>query len=754
MGSPGRVKVQEANHRRRRFGAGIVGFFLAVLAVAGAAVPAGAAGVCGDPGTRPWCNTSLTPAKRTELLLAAMTPDERTGMLGGDDPAAISNPNYQGKADGVPALGIPDLLLADGPFGVRVGPGTFMPSSQALGATFSPSLARRYGALLGNEARLKGIDVLYGPTLDVMRTPLAGRSFETIGEDPLLIGRLGAGVIEGIQSEGVIATAKHFAGNTQEGYGGADANAAQPGTSVVVLGGLVKEGNRMQVDAKIGERAMHEIYGAPFETAVRQAKAGAVMCAYNKVNTLFACENRDLLDGLLRKQWGFRGMVIADYLALHNPTLAVKAGLTFEAWPGNLYGLSHLNMLKGQSRVSQADIDARAAEYLETLFRFGVFDRDPYVRDDAAIDWPAHNSVAREVSAQSLTLLKNRGVLPLKADPGKVAMIGPAVSLDINGGGSSAIEMKSFESPLDSMTARLGPANVVAYTGSNPAVAASKAAQADVAVVVAGNFMTEGMDRACLSLECPLVPMLGDQDAMIEAVAKKNPNTIVVLQTGAPVTTPWRNDVAGLIAAWYPGQAVGPALTSVLFGDRDPGGRLPSTFPASETQIPLFGKPALYPGISNVLSFGDGVDVGYRSYRKRGQKPAYPFGFGLSYTSFRAGKPVRVKPHKGEFARVRVKITNTGRRTGYAVPQLYLLLAKRSKGMAPVRLAGFTKVSLGPGKSRRVSIPLTRRDLSVYSSGGWKLVNRCPRVAVGFSSARFTGETGLVGSRKCRSGRR
>lgn len=727
----------------------LIPFFAGLLLTVLASAPfANAAGFCGDPATRPWCDSSLSPSDRTTLLLEAMTPEQRISMLGGDDVAALVSPDYTGIAEGIPDLGIPDLLMADGPVGVRVGKATAMPSTMALAATFNRSLAWKYGAVLAAETKSKGNDMLFGPTIDIMRTPLAGRSFETFGEDPLLTSELTVPYIEGVQDNGVIATAKHYVGNNQEGWGGADADKALPGTSPA---GLVHAGARTMVDARIGERAMQEIYLPAFVAAVREAKVGAVMCAYNKVNTNYACENEGLLDGRLRKQMGFSGMVVADYFAVYDTAKAVKAGLTMEPWPGQVLGPDRLNQALEQGTLTQADIDERAGEYLNTLFQYGMFDRDPYVRNEDTIDWEGHDQVARQVGAQSLTLMKNDGLLPLDQSAGQsVALIGPGVNRMIKGGGSSEINAHSFTSPVTSFTERLGADKVTVADGKSLSAAVDAAKQSDVAIVIAGNYMTEFVDRRCLSLECP--PAYGDQDALISAVAEANPRTVVVLETGAPVLTPWRDQVSALVSAWYPGQSPGPVLADLIYGVTDPGGRLPVTFPADEAQIPLSANSSLYPGVDDILSYADGVNVGYRSYRMRGQTPAFAFGSGLSYTKFRAGKLKVLPPRKGAFARVQTRVTNIGERDGFAVPQLYLKTGPVREGTpTPIRLAGFRKLELNPGESAKVTFALTRRNLSFYNvtKKKWVLNGSCPRVFLGWSSAELRSQATLPLSKNC-----
>ncbi len=714
--------------------------------VALTASQAAAAGRCGNPTERPWCNTKLAPEKRADLLLAAMTPAQRISLLGGDDPAAILSEEHTGLSFGIPELGVPPLYSADGPLGIALGESTSLPSGQALAASFRPSLARMYGRTVAAEARRKGMDVLFAPNLDVLRTPLSGRAFETMGEDPYLITRFGSDWLRGAGSQGVITTLKHFAANNQEGYGGADADQALPGDPTVALGRLAHEGNRFTVDARVGERALREIYLAPYEALAR--RAGAVMCSYNRLNGEYACENKRLLNGYLRKQFGFKGMVIADYNALHDPAKAIKAGLDYEPWPGKLYGPASVQGLVDSGAVTQAEIDARVRKYLETLLRFGVFDREAYPKSLEKIDWKAHRQTARTIAGEGTVMLKNDGILPLKRGA-SVAVIGQGADNLVKGGGSSNVDPPFFQSPLDSFTARLGEARVAYADGSDQAAAVAAAKKSEVAIVFAADYLTEGVDRRCLTLECP--PAYGDQDALIRAVAQANPRTVVVLETGGPVLTPWRGKVSALLEAWYPGEAFGPAIVNILYGRTDPGGRLPSTFPARESQIPLYGNERLYPGVDDRLSYADGVNVGYRSYIQRRQKPAYPFGFGLSYGKFRYGKLRLAKRRaSGEYV-LKVPIRNVGRRDGKAVPQIYLQMPGFKGNRKSRRLAGFGTVQVKAGKRSTAKIIVRTRDLRVYDvrKRHWKPVSRCPVLLLGSSSTDLTGAIRLGSKRRC-----
>lgn len=728
---------------------------------------------CGD---FPWCDESLSPAERTALLLAAMTLDEKLSLLAGDDPfGVLTGTPATGTSDGIPRLGIPPLYMSDGPVGPREGRATAMPAPIALGAAFNPALAREVGEAIANEVRFKGNDLVHAPTVDVLRHPLFGRVFETYGEDPYLAGRLGAGWIRGAQSQGVIANVKHYAAYTQEG---------QIGIPPV----FAAVGGRHLVDAVVDERTLREIYLPPFEVAVREGGVGSVMCAYNFVNGAPACGSRFLLQEVLRDDWGFDGFVLADYFFAPKATAqSLNAGLDLEMPIGVVYAKPLLQAAVHGGQVSRATIDRRVGNILRTLFRFGFFDRAAFPSDDGLIDKPAHAAVAREAAEQGTVLLKNAGVLPLsETAPTSIAVIGEPARTLPSGGGSSAVEPFDFVSPLAAIRARAGAGVEVTFDpGDDAARAANKAAAADVALVFVADRATEGVDKFCLSLDCtladapdalllnalpggladipdslldpiltsplfapvldevfgpvalgsPLLPVSHrDQDGLIEAVAAANPRTVVILETGGPVLTPWRDRVAGLLAAWFPGQEGGPALARVLFGDADPGGRLPVTFPAAEHQTPTAGNPAQYPGLANRAEFTEGVFIGYRWYDEHGVAPAYPFGFGLSYSTF-AVDDLQLDAD-GDSVRVSLRLANTGGRAGWTVPQVYLGLPSPAVRQPPHALRGFDKLWLAPGETRRVAFTLEPRAFSYWDSahGGWQIAAGCYAVAAGTSS--------------------
>jgi beta-glucosidase len=710
------------------------------LVCAGAGAQAQAAGRCGE---HPWCDTSLTPDARAGLLVKALTQDEKVALLAGDDQFGVASGEHAhtGTSDGVPRVDLPTTYYSDGPVGPRQGKTTAMPIPMALAATFDPRMAYAYGDLVGQEVKSKGNDVVFAPTVNIMRTPLGGRTFEGYGEDPYLVGRMAVGWINGAQAQGVIGDVKHFAANNQEGDSPA-ANAGAPGQP---LGPPAGEGNRLFTNAVVDERTLREIYLPQFEAAVKEAKVGSIMCSYNRLNGQYACENEHLLQQILRREWGFRGYVLADYGAAHpNGTdQSLNNGLDFEPWPGWAYNPLEVNAALAAQRVSTQTLDDHVRAVLRTAFAFGFFDRAAFKDDDAQIPKAQHAQTAQDVEESAITLLANKGGLPLDAAKLKsIAVIGADAATFKTGGGSGAVTPFAFVSPLDAITKRAGSGVKVTYDdGSDAQHAASVAMSADVAIVFAGDYQSEGADKACLTLECP--PYAGDQDAMIDTVAGAQPNTVLVLETGGPVLTPWRDKVKALVEAWYPGQQGGPAIARVLFGDTDPAGRLPATFPKSEADEPVAGDPQKYPGEQETVQYKEGVLVGYRWWDANRIEPAFAFGHGLSYTTFELRR-MRVDTDVGGTLplTVSVDVTNTGARTGTAVPQLYLGLPEPKPGVVqpPKQLKGIAKLSLAPGKTKRVSFTVDRRALSYWDTdaGEWRVAPGCYSVMVGRSSRDIT----------------
>ena len=677
-------------------------------------------------GAHPWCDTGLSPAARSDLLLAQLTRRQKIDLMAGDDPAGVATGTpATGTVNGIPALDLPPLYMSDGPVGPREGQATAFPSPLALAASFDTELAYRVGQTIGNEVRLKGNDLVHGPTVDVMRVPQAGRTFETYGEDPFLSAALAPFWIQGAQSQGVIANVKHFALNHQEGQVG-----LPPIASVI--------GDRHLVDAQVDERTLRELYLPPFEAAVKQGGSGSVMCAYNSVNGQPACSNQYLLQQVLRDEWGFDGFVVSDYLlAVRGTADAALNGTDIEMPIGQFYApvLLELNVISGQ--VPEAVIDTRVGNVLRTLFRFGFFDRAAFPSDENLIDQAAHAVVARENLERGIVLLENKGVLPIQANVKSIAVIGAVAQSYVNGGGSSNVTPYAFKPPLQALIDRAGTGVDVRYhDGSDVADAVVVAAAAELAIVFVRDTSTEGVDKYCLGLDCgplPYLPASTPQDDLIRAVAAANPRTVVVMENSGPVLTPWRGAVAALLAAWYPGQEAGPAMARVLFGDVDASGRLPVSFMAAEADTPVAGNVLQYPGLgAGPVQYSETLFTGYRWHDKNDIAPAYPFGYGRSYTQFQY---TGLSISRDE---IRATVSNTGGRAGVAVPQLYIGFPEVSTGVPqPIRqLKGFQRLTLEPGQSAVARFPLDTRALAYWdvARGDWVVADGCYAISVGASS--------------------
>ncbi|URN02500.1 glycoside hydrolase family 3 C-terminal domain-containing protein [Actinomadura madurae] len=695
------------------------------LALAAVPVPGearAALGRCGDPAQRPWCDTALTPDRRTALLMPELTGDEKIALLASDDPfggplGGFFETAHADTADGIERLGIPPVYMADGPAGVRQGKATALPAPIALAAGFDREAAGLYGGTVAWEARHRGNDLVFGPTVDVLRTPRNGRTFEGFGEDPYLSATLGVPWIKAAQDRGVMTSVKHMAVYTQET-------------------------DRLSLSMKVDPRTLREIYLPPFEAAVKDGGAATVMCGFGRLNGRWACQDGAVLNGILRSEWGFEGFVPSDHTAAQDTADAANGGLDMELPIGMKYNAFLLKMAVAQKKVTQAAIDGHVRNILRTMFRFGLFDRQAYPNDLTRIDRTESQTAARRIAEGGITLLKNDGVLPLKA-PRSIALIGRAARESPSGFGSAKVVPFTAVSAQDGITRRAGAGATVTYTsGDDRAAAAAAARGADVAVVFATDSQGEFFDKSCLTLECG-EPLRGDQDGLISEVAEANPNTIVVLNTGGPVLTPWAGQVRGVIEAWYPGQEAGNALARVLYGDVDPGGRLPVTFPVEENDAPAAANPAQYPGVDKTTTFSEGVLVGYRHYDAKGIAPRYPFGHGLSYTTFAySGLTASTKA-------VQVTVTNTGQRTGVAVPQLYIGMPSPGVDVPqpPKQLKGYAKVTLAPGESTKVTFPLSPRSFAYWNEGAkaWKVAGGCYKIMVGSSSRRIE-RTGMLGA--------
>jgi beta-glucosidase len=685
----------------------------------------------------PWMNTSLTAEQRAQQLVAAMTIDQKIAMLSQAQPV-WAHYGAAGYVPGQPGLCIPDLVLNDAGQGVgdQETNVTAFPAPISQASSWDPALQRQFGAALGWEAWHKGINVQLAPGIEIDRVPLNGRNYEYVSEDPFLAGQGAVAEVQGIQSNPVIATVKHYVANSQET-------------------------NRMTDSSDLDERTLREIYAAPYEAAVKQGHTGSVMCSYNRINGTYACENPFTLNKVLKQDFGFDGFVMSDWGGTHSTVPAANAGLDMEmnVSPGT-YFTAPLKAAVQSGQVPMARLDDMVLRIVRAMFRIGIFDHPASAEPGAFgadVRRPEDLALARTISEQGTVLLKNdAGALPLSGQGQKVAVIGPGAGAQgaaqfYNGGGSGHIpefgSKTDVVSPLQGITQRAqAQGDTVLYAdGSSQADAVVAASAADVAIVFVGAQDSEGGDRSTMDLSSGNCSLAGctaqpvDQDALIAQVAAANPNTIVVLNTGGPVMMPWLDHIKGLLEAWYPGQEDGNAIAAILFGDVNPSAKLTETFPKSQSDIPT-RTTQQYPGVNDAQgvphsAYSEGMLVGYRWYDAKNIAPLFPFGFGLSYTTFDV-RNLSIAPVGGATAaNVSFDVVNTGSRAGAEVPQLYVSDPQAS-GEPPKQLKGFTKVSLEPGQSQRVTLPLDFRSFAYWSppASSWQAAPGCYRVLVGRSS--------------------
>lgn len=690
---------------------------------------------------------------RASALVARLTREEKLLLVHGYfPPMADRTPGAPlsemipsaGYVPGIPRLGIPALRESDASLGVanqveqrRGDVATALPSSLATAATFDPGIAYAGGVMIGSEARAKTFNVLLAGGVNLTRDPWAGRNFEYLGEDPLLAGVMAGEHIRGVQSNAIVSTIKHFALNSQET-------------------------GRMIMDARLDEAALRESDLLAFQIAIERGRPGSVMCAYNRVNGDYACENDFLLNQVLKRDWAYPGWVMSDWGAVHSTEKAAINGLDQQSGQEldrQIYFGAPLTEAVETGRVSEARLDDMVRRILIGMIETGMMDA-PVVTTEQPIDYDANAEVAQRAAEAGIVLLRNEGgALPLRADVRRIVVIGGHADVGVlSGGGSSQVRSvggapieipltsgaaASFarltyhaSSPLNAIRALAPDAEVVFVTGDDAAAAARAAHEADAAVVFATQWTTEAQDVENLSLP-------NGQDALIAAVATANPKTTVVLETGGPVLMPWINDVAAVVQAWYPGQRGGEAIARILFGQVNPSGRLPITFPRSAEQAP---RPAV-PGLEAlkasdaaanagagsavgfepfIVEYAEGSDVGYRWYERERHSPLFPFGHGLGYTRFEYSD---LKIEDGDRLQVSFRVANVGDREGADVPQLYVA----GEGGAPRRLAGWSRVSLRPGESREVVITAEPRILAEYDTAapGWRIAAGIYRVHIG-----------------------
>ncbi|MFC6879118.1 glycoside hydrolase family 3 C-terminal domain-containing protein [Actinomadura yumaensis] len=660
------------------------------------------------------------------------TPDPTTARLSLEERASLTSGAGTWTTAAVPGT-VRSLTFADGPHGLRrpvegqgdaLGlndsvPATCFPPAVALGSSWDPALARRVGAALAREASALGADVVLGPGINIKRSPLGGRNFEYLSEDPHLTGVMGAAVVRGIQSLGIGASVKHFAVNNQET-------------------------DRMRVSADVDERTLREIYLRAFEHVVREARPYTVMCSYNRLNGVYVSEDRGLLTDVLRGEWGFDGLVVSDWGAVNDRAAALAAGLDLEMPPTGT-DAEIVDAVRG-GRLDEAAV-TRAADRLLGLAR-----RVERAERHDGWDVRAHHDLAREAAAASAVLLKNDGgVLPL--DPGaaqRVAVIGElARTPRYQGGGSSHVVPTRLDTAWDALRGAVGEATALTFApgyrlGGAPAAedggaapagaellaeAVEAARGADVALVFLGlpdHAESEGFDRTTLDLP-------RDQIDLVRAVARVCPKVVAVLANGGVVTvSEWRDSAAAILEGWLLGQAGGSAVADLLLGARSPSGRLAETIPHRLADVPSYLH---FPGADGHVPYGEGVYVGYRHHDTLGTDVAYPFGHGLTYTRFEySDLSVRETGH--DAWRVEATVANAGDRAGQEVVQLYVAFDEEHPTRPRHELRGFAKVALEPGASTRVSFTLDGRGLARWSVSrhGWRVAAGPFAVEVGASS--------------------
>jgi beta-glucosidase len=702
-----------------------------------------APGTAKMPLTKPWMNKSLSPDERADMVLGQMTLDEKIQMVHGTGWGVLragslipARSNFgAGFMAGIDRLGIPDINLADSAVGIRMAAyqsryATLLPSTLAAAASWDPDAAILYGSVVGRELRQQGFNMSIGGGVDITREPRNGRNFEYTGEDPLLAGTMTGNVEKGLLSQHVMNDIKHFAFNDQET-------------------------GRTVVNVLLDKKAMRESDLLAFEIAIGISDPSAVMCSYNLVEGNYACENDYLLNDVLKKDFKFKGWVISDWGATHSTTKAAINGLDQEMPGDDNYFSDPLKKAVEDGQVPMARLNDMVHRILRSMFAAGVIDEPP-VR--TVVDPFRGRDDAQQIAEESIVLLKNSGgILPLKESPSaSIAIIGSHADVGVlSGGGSAQVDSPGGDavnprpggaiwgepvyfpsSPMKNIQAK-SPQASVKYDGGKDLAAATQLAKASTtAIVFANQPMREDLDAVSLSLP-------KDQDALIEAVAAANPNTIVVLETGGPVSMPWIDHVKGVVEMWYPGIGGAQALANILFGEVNPSAKLPVTFAKDDAQLPHPIVPGLEGISTNArnrelkikpfdLNYTDGAKVGYKWFEATNKQPLFPFGFGLSYTTYAySGLTVNDAEHTVDFT-----VRNTGNRAGTEIAQVYVVLPGAAKENYQ-RLAAWQRVKLAPGESKRVTLTLNPLTLSVFNTdqNGWQLLPGDYNISAGPSSS-------------------
>ncbi|SEM58095.1 beta-glucosidase [Luteibacter sp. UNCMF331Sha3.1] len=714
------------------------------------ALAAGLAGTvhAAAPTDRPWMDRSLPADRRAELIVAAMTDDEKFRLIRSDfglasdkhgvPEGAVSGAGY---VPALPRLGLAAINETDAGLGVNKpgidGKGAIsLPAGLATAASFDPAVAHAGGRMIGGEARGKGYAVLLSGGVNLVRDPRNGRNFEYAGEDPILAGTIVGAAVKGIQERKILATVKHFAINDLET-------------------------GRNTHSADIDPVALRESDLLAFQIAIAHGDPASVMSAYNRINGVYAGENAWLLTDVLKKEWGFKGFVMSDWGGVHSGAKAAMAGLDQESagevFDKEVYVDKPLRAAVASGEVPKARLDDMVRRIMRSLFAHGVIDEPTPVKPTVAVPYAADRVVARDALEAGAVLLRNEGaLLPLARKGQSVVVIGAHADKGVLAGGGSSTVTDEGGDPVPGLepTGWPGPVRYHASApltymqklggkvtfdpGTDPAAAAKAAAAADVAVVFVTKWAAESYDAPDMSLP-------DGQDALVAAVAKANRKVVVVLETNGAVKMPWLGDVGAVMQAWYPGSGGGEGIARLLYGETSPSGRLPVSWPKDEAQLP---RPTIQAAGLNAkdkpaddIDYNiEGADVGYRWFEKTKRDPLFAFGYGLTYTTF-AYSDFAVGTDAAGHPVAHVTVKNTGRVAGADVPQIYVA----APGGAMRRLAGWSKVSLKPGASRRVDIPLEPMALARYDDAGkrWRVAPGTYKVKLARSATDFAGEATL-----------
>jgi beta-glucosidase len=702
------ITVRPARSRWRRLAAVAIGV---TIAAGGVVATAAAPATAEDCSAYPWMDTSKSAEQRANALLAASTQHQKYRWLVEQPANSPQQTTWQGGVVypvQVPCT--PTVIYANGPDGVYTKAGTTAwPGPIAVASTWNLELGEEKAVAHASESFDSRSAVVLGPGIASGRTPLSGRGSEYFGEDPLLSGLMAAANVKGLEhgnpDKPVVANLKHYVANEQET-------------------------DRQTSSSNMDERTLRQVYDLPYEIAITESDPGSVMCSYNQVNGVYACEN-PILTSSLGEQAGFDGYVMSDFGSVHSTAASMDAGLDQELNRPIWYTPARLDAALAAGEITQAQVDRAAFDVVHTYIEKGLFDHPVPATAIPNVSTPAHKALAREIAEQSTVLLKNDGVLPLGEDAPTVAVIGQTASATPTAGvsaktgcawylvfaRSTALNCDAISDPLTGITQRVQQAGgqVLYANGADTAQAAAVAAQADVAIVFGHYTMGETTDLADLHLDA-------NGDALISAVAAASDTTVAVLNAGSAVEMPWLDEVDAVLHAWHSGEQFGPALAALLWGDVNPSAKLPMTFPKSVADTPTAGSSAQYPGVfsdgstvrpagSNEIrqvSYSEGLEVGYKWYDEEDIDPLFEFGYGLSYTSFEySGLKVTVdrerRTNERAVATVSFTVTNTGDRDGTEIPQVYLTLPDAA-GEPGKRLVSFDRVELAAGESTRVEL--------------------------------------------------